>query len=942
MTRVLIALLALIGLLAVAEAGGFRRGGGIAPPIITLVTPPGGSTAGGGTVTLTGSWFNGATQVRLDAVPLAAFTVVSNSQITFTAPAKTAGTYNIFVVTPIGVNAKSPQSTYVYTAPPVATITNVSPNSGPTTGGTPVTVTGTNFVNGGTTLNFGATPGTSPSCTTTVCTVTSPSGSGGTVDITAVTASGTSTTSPLDQFTYTTPTPFVTSVVPNRGGTLGGVNCTFTPACSLTVNGSGFTGATSIAFGATTVPVCPTAAPVCFSFVDDSTITAVWPAGTGTKDVTVTTPAGTSPTGASDQFTYQDWATSFTSGGNDVFGNLMSGIETRVLYTHWVLAGGVVAGTNLLTTCGPGAPGYSAAMNACAVVFAGLALNSDATCVPGYGPSVIALNSPTGAWVREQQLDGGCRGDTFAGNDLTFTVDGSGAAISPPLTLAMQTGQGPFIWTRNDATGLFVQNAAGTGLEVSNANRSFTNHLDTTTTHCGGGPCNLAIVGNDTNGPFTGTFLASPFGFTFGSVGESFGASPICHVPQTCTNKPSAWATATIPPATGPYAVPTTATSNDATPSRITVTWTGAWQTPPQGKITITGFSTNGGSGDTNADVTSATITSATKTSATFTATGQVICKTLITGGSTGCSGGTIGVGQFTQSGCPGTYGACNTIFRMMAMTDCPLTGGGTAAFASVGLEIRERVDGNSPYWKFFWVVPPPGAAQGSNSGLRGLTCVPYGSKYVLLAAQEGGSGCIFRIDPNGVDPDVCETTVHNLQWMRSYGIEAYNKFIPCGNASICFGEGTSVTPPTTHPYYVGSDSSKHDDVSGVYVRGASGAYRLFPTDNGNGTGPYKSLLGVITPKVPQTNVAGGVGLTNFGALCTGSSPPLCPMMNASRGVVVSLFSQDGGDVPVPGFPQQSTGGQFFYFCGPDDAVNQLQDTAWCATVPFSTVGGIQ
>ena len=38
--------------------------------------------------------------------------------------------------------------------------------------------------------------------------------------------------------------------------------------------------------------------------VNDTTITAVSPAGTGTVDVTVMTPAGTSPTSQADQFTF--------------------------------------------------------------------------------------------------------------------------------------------------------------------------------------------------------------------------------------------------------------------------------------------------------------------------------------------------------------------------------------------------------------------------------------------------------------------------------------------------------------------------------------------------------------------------------------------------------------------------------------------------------------
>ena len=64
----------------------------------------------------------------------------------------------------------------------------------------------------------------------------------------------------------------------------------------MTITGTGFTGATAVDFG--TTPATN------FTVVSDTTITADSPAGTGTVDVTVTTPAGTSATSAADQFTY--------------------------------------------------------------------------------------------------------------------------------------------------------------------------------------------------------------------------------------------------------------------------------------------------------------------------------------------------------------------------------------------------------------------------------------------------------------------------------------------------------------------------------------------------------------------------------------------------------------------------------------------------------------
>jgi hypothetical protein len=85
------------------------------------------------------------------------------------------------------------------------TVTAVSPNQGPTTGGTSVTITGTNFI-GATAVKFGATSATSFTVNSAIqITATSPAGSVGTVHITVTTPAGTSATSANDQFTYNSP-----------------------------------------------------------------------------------------------------------------------------------------------------------------------------------------------------------------------------------------------------------------------------------------------------------------------------------------------------------------------------------------------------------------------------------------------------------------------------------------------------------------------------------------------------------------------------------------------------------------------------------------------------------------------------------------------------------------------------------------------------------------
>ena len=117
------------------------------------------------------------------------------------------------------------------------TVTNINTTSGPTAGGTVVTVTGTGFYGGTVStpavseVNFGTTAGTSLTVTSdTSLSITSPAGSG-TVDITVVTPGGTSATSAADKFTYvaaSNPAPTLTSILPTSGNRLGTYNVVFT------------------------------------------------------------------------------------------------------------------------------------------------------------------------------------------------------------------------------------------------------------------------------------------------------------------------------------------------------------------------------------------------------------------------------------------------------------------------------------------------------------------------------------------------------------------------------------------------------------------------------------------------------------------------------------------------------------------------------------------
>jgi hypothetical protein len=83
----------------------------------------------------------------------------------------------------------------------------------------------------------------------------------------------------------------VTKVEPKTGLPSGGTK--------VIITGTGFTGATAVKFGPTSTKR--------FTVNSATSIAAVSPDGKSgtTVDVTVTTPAGTSPTSPADQFTYK-------------------------------------------------------------------------------------------------------------------------------------------------------------------------------------------------------------------------------------------------------------------------------------------------------------------------------------------------------------------------------------------------------------------------------------------------------------------------------------------------------------------------------------------------------------------------------------------------------------------------------------------------------------
>ncbi len=193
-------------------------------PTVSNVNPNAGPTAGGTSVIITGTNFSEAAAVKFGSNGATSFKVDSPTSITAVSPAG-AGTVDVTVTNPGGTSATSSADDFSYVALP--TVAKVSPDKGPTAGGTSVTIIGTDLSEA-TAVEFGSTKAKVTADSETSITAVSPAGAG-TVDVTVSTAGGTSHTSTADQFSYV-PTPtVVTEEASSIAQTTGTLNATVNP-----------------------------------------------------------------------------------------------------------------------------------------------------------------------------------------------------------------------------------------------------------------------------------------------------------------------------------------------------------------------------------------------------------------------------------------------------------------------------------------------------------------------------------------------------------------------------------------------------------------------------------------------------------------------------------------------------------------------------------------
>jgi large repetitive protein len=319
------------------------------------------------------------------------------------------------------------QATTTTTAgPPAPAISSLNPTRGPVAGGTIVVITGTNFLglSGGGAVTFGGVDATRYTLNSaTKITAKVPPQAAGKVRVKVITPYGTSANTDADDFTYVA-TPAITALNPTSGSTSGGTTVVITGTDFIGLSGAG-----AVTFGG--------ANATSYTVNSATKITAKAPAhAAGTVQVKVTTPFGTSPNTAADDFTYVSPptitalvpTTGPSTGGTSVVisGTDLSGV-TRVTFGGAVATFTVDSSTQVAATAPAHAAGavrvkvttpYGSSANTAADDFTYVAT-----------PAITALNPTSGSTsggtsvVVTGTVLTGATGVTFGGTVAAFTID---------------------------------------------------------------------------------------------------------------------------------------------------------------------------------------------------------------------------------------------------------------------------------------------------------------------------------------------------------------------------------------------------------------------------------------------------------------------------------------------------------------------------------------
>lgn len=249
-----------------------------APPKIIAVSPARDWCAGGTRVVVTGDNFDDETVVRIGEVQCSIEQLTRTELVAITPPHESPEAVAVEVVNRERVPVRL-EAAFAYEQRPAPRIEDLEPSSGPTTGGTRLTIEGAHL-GSDVTVRIGRQRAEMLRAqgSSALVVVTPPQRSPGLADLVVTGPDGASATRPKAFRYEAAPAPTIASVAPNRCGTEGG--------SVLTIEGKGFVAATAVLLGREVAKVT--------KVIDGESIEVRLPAGKhgAMEDVTVKNPDG--------------------------------------------------------------------------------------------------------------------------------------------------------------------------------------------------------------------------------------------------------------------------------------------------------------------------------------------------------------------------------------------------------------------------------------------------------------------------------------------------------------------------------------------------------------------------------------------------------------------------------------------------------------------------
>ncbi|MDR3426029.1 IPT/TIG domain-containing protein, partial [Silvimonas sp.] len=302
-----------------------------AAPTIVSISPNSGSMAGGTAVTVSGTNFTPTTTLTIGGIAATSVTVVNATTLTAVTPAYVSGSLvnNVVVSNSVGNATLTNGFTYIASSP---SLISISPNSGPMSGGTLVTLTGTDFTPT-TTLTIGGIAATSVTVVNaTTLTAVTPAYVSGSLVSNVVVNNGVGSATLTGGYTYVAVMPSISGVTPNTGPVAGGT--------SITISGTGFTPTTSV-----TVDGIPATSITINSATSLTAITPAYVSGPLAANVVVSNEIGGATLAGG--FTYQASSPTLISitpnQGSMAGGSSVTVVGTNFTPTTTLTIGGVAA-----------------------------------------------------------------------------------------------------------------------------------------------------------------------------------------------------------------------------------------------------------------------------------------------------------------------------------------------------------------------------------------------------------------------------------------------------------------------------------------------------------------------------------------------------------------------------------------------------------------------